>query len=78
MLEIEGVGVADLRTLTIDIRVRFGPDPAIVVLLGNAAGNPEPQAVGIWIEPQHLEPVSAIIHTPLNPQVRHWLGKAVD
>ncbi|MEV6276475.1 alanine--tRNA ligase [Nocardia sp. NPDC051832] len=34
----EGVGAADLRTLATDIRGRFGTDPAIVVLLGNADG----------------------------------------
>ncbi|WP_194814033.1 alanine--tRNA ligase [Nocardia sp. XZ_19_385] len=34
----EGVGAGDLRTLATDIRGRFGTDPAIVVLLGNADG----------------------------------------
>ncbi|MGW0251438.1 alanine--tRNA ligase [Nocardia goodfellowii] len=34
----EGVGGGDLRTLATDIRGRFGTDPAIVVLLGNADG----------------------------------------
>ncbi|MFC9895903.1 alanine--tRNA ligase [Nocardia sp. NPDC127579] len=34
----EGVGAGDLRTLATDIRGRFGTDPAVVVLLGNADG----------------------------------------
>ncbi|MEU8899777.1 alanine--tRNA ligase [Nocardia sp. NPDC048505] len=34
----EGVGGGDLRTLATDIRGRFGTEPAIVVLLGNAEG----------------------------------------
>ncbi|MEV0246463.1 alanine--tRNA ligase [Nocardia sp. NPDC050712] len=34
----EGVGAGDLRTLATDIRGRFGTEPAIVVLLGNADG----------------------------------------
>ena len=34
----EGVAGNDLRTLAIDVRSRFGTDPAVVVLLGNADG----------------------------------------
>ncbi|MEV6768983.1 alanine--tRNA ligase [Nocardia sp. NPDC051030] len=34
----EGVGAGDLRTLVADIKGRFGSEPAIVVLLGNADG----------------------------------------
>ncbi|MGW4370248.1 alanine--tRNA ligase [Nocardia takedensis] len=34
----EGVQAGDLRTLATDIRGRFGADPAVVVLLGNADG----------------------------------------
>ncbi|MBF6332108.1 alanine--tRNA ligase [Nocardia transvalensis] len=34
----EGVGGGDLRTLATDIRGRFGSEPAVVVLLGNADG----------------------------------------
>ncbi|WP_040748896.1 alanine--tRNA ligase [Nocardia transvalensis] len=34
----EGVGAGDLRTLATDIRGRFGSEPAVVVLLGNAGG----------------------------------------
>ncbi len=34
----EGVGAGDLRTLATDIRGRFGSEPAVVVLLGNADG----------------------------------------
>ncbi|MGY4099185.1 alanine--tRNA ligase [Nocardia sp. R16R-3T] len=34
----EGVAAGDLRTLATDIRGRFGTDPAVVVLLGNADG----------------------------------------
>ncbi|MBJ8345286.1 alanine--tRNA ligase [Antrihabitans sp. YC2-6] len=34
----EGVSGNDLRTLALDIRGRFGSDPAVVVLLGNADG----------------------------------------
>ncbi|NNH71583.1 alanine--tRNA ligase [Nocardia uniformis] len=34
----EGVGAGDLRTLVTDIKGRFGTQPAIVVLLGNADG----------------------------------------
>lgn len=41
------------------------------------AGPPEPRAVGIQIEPPHLDPVSTIIGKPLDPHARHWLGKAV-
>lgn len=33
-----GVGAGDLRTLATDIRGRFGGEPAVVVLLGNADG----------------------------------------
>ncbi|WP_280356489.1 alanine--tRNA ligase [Nocardia otitidiscaviarum] len=34
----EGVGAGDLRTLVSDIKGRFGSQPAVVVLLGNADG----------------------------------------
>lgn len=34
----EGVAAGDLRTLATDIRGRFGTQPAVVVLLGNAEG----------------------------------------
>ena len=34
----EGVAAGDLRTLATDIRGRFGTEPAVVVLLGNADG----------------------------------------
>ncbi|MFC9788388.1 alanine--tRNA ligase [Rhodococcus sp. NPDC127528] len=34
----DGVGGGDLRTLATDIRGRFGTEPAVVVLLGNADG----------------------------------------
>ncbi|WP_067691921.1 alanine--tRNA ligase [Nocardia jejuensis] len=34
----EGVGAGDLRTLVADIKGRFGSEPAIVALLGNADG----------------------------------------
>ncbi len=34
----QGVGAGDLRTLASDIRGRFGGEPAVVVLLGNADG----------------------------------------
>ncbi|MBF6237309.1 alanine--tRNA ligase [Nocardia otitidiscaviarum] len=34
----EGVGAGDLRTLVSDIKGRFGTQPAVVVLLGNAEG----------------------------------------
>ncbi|MBF6181029.1 alanine--tRNA ligase [Nocardia otitidiscaviarum] len=34
----EGVGAGDLRTLVSDIKGRFGTQPAVVVLLGNADG----------------------------------------
>lgn len=34
----EGVNAGDLRTLATDIRGRFGSEPAVVVLLGNADG----------------------------------------
>ncbi|HEY5858239.1 MAG TPA: alanine--tRNA ligase [Aldersonia sp.] len=34
----EGVAGNDLRTLAIDVRSRFGTDPAVVVLLGNSDG----------------------------------------
>lgn len=34
----EGVAAGDLRTLATDIRGRFGSEPAVVVLLGNADG----------------------------------------
>ncbi|MBD0322688.1 MAG: alanine--tRNA ligase, partial [Aldersonia sp.] len=34
----DGVSGNDLRTLAVDIRGRFGTDPAVVVLLGNADG----------------------------------------
>ncbi|RMI30631.1 alanine--tRNA ligase [Nocardia stercoris] len=34
----EGVGAGDLRTLATDVKGRFGSEPAIVVLLGNADG----------------------------------------
>ncbi|GAB2695394.1 alanine--tRNA ligase [Nocardia thraciensis] len=34
----EGVGAGDLRALATDIRGRFGSEPAVVVLLGNAEG----------------------------------------
>ncbi|MBJ8337400.1 alanine--tRNA ligase [Antrihabitans sp. YC3-6] len=34
----EGVSGNDLRSLAVDIRGRFGTDPAVVVLLGNADG----------------------------------------
>ncbi|SUA80828.1 Alanine--tRNA ligase [Nocardia otitidiscaviarum] len=34
----EGVGAGDLRTLVSDIKGRFGSQPAVVVLLGNAEG----------------------------------------
>ncbi|MEV6137493.1 alanine--tRNA ligase [Nocardia sp. NPDC051990] len=34
----EGIAAGDLRTLATDIRGRFGTEPAIVVLLGNADG----------------------------------------
>ncbi|MEU6185294.1 alanine--tRNA ligase [Nocardia sp. NPDC047038] len=34
----EGVSAGDLRTLATDIRGRFGSEPAVVVLLGNADG----------------------------------------
>ncbi|WP_194835706.1 alanine--tRNA ligase [Nocardia sp. XZ_19_369] len=34
----EGVAAGDLRTLATDIRGRFGTNPAVVVLLGNADG----------------------------------------
>ncbi|MFI7665180.1 alanine--tRNA ligase [Nocardia sp. NPDC049526] len=34
----EGVSAGDLRTLATDIRGRFGTEPAVVVLLGNADG----------------------------------------
>ncbi|PPJ27365.1 alanine--tRNA ligase [Nocardia nova] len=34
----KGVGAGDLRTLATDIRGRFGSEPAVVVLLGNADG----------------------------------------
>ncbi|WP_327145638.1 alanine--tRNA ligase [Nocardia sp. NBC_01327] len=34
----KGVGAGDLRTLVVDIKGRFGSEPAIVVLLGNDEG----------------------------------------
>lgn len=60
----------------IDRQVRQIPEEPIPRIFA-LAGNPEPRAAGIWIEPQQLDAVSAIIETPLDPHARHWLGKAV-
>ncbi|WP_330182043.1 hypothetical protein OHB26_37905 [Nocardia sp. NBC_01503] len=65
------------NTEIIDRRIWQIPEGLIPRIFA-IAGNPERRAVGISIEPQHLEAVSAIIQTPLDPQARHWLGKAMD
>ncbi|MFB8005001.1 hypothetical protein [Nocardia sp. NPDC056000] len=49
----------------------------LIPLIFAVAGNPGPRALGIRIEPQHLDSVSTIIGKPLDPHARHWLGKAV-
>ncbi|MFI6173821.1 hypothetical protein ACIBCN_44110 [Nocardia sp. NPDC051052] len=53
-------------------------DEELIPRIFAVTGNPEPRAVGVWIEPRHLELVSAIAEMPLDSTARHWLGRAIE